>query len=137
MLRLHNDHDAVDWHALSRDLIDDRFDNGRTPRQLELSFRQSFAAAYACDGKRVIGTARVLSDGVCNAYLVDLWTHSSYRKRGIARRMIELLCERLQGQHLCLFTDDAPQFYAACGFARRGIAFERVVGEWLQNETRC
>jgi predicted GNAT family acetyltransferase len=136
-VRWHADHGAVDWQALTRDLVADRFDNGRTPRQLELSFRQSYAAAYACDGPRVIGTARVLSDGVCNAYLVDLWTQSGYRRRGIARRTIEMLCERLAGQHLCLFTDDAPAFYTACGFAQRGIAFERMVCNWLDNETRC
>jgi ribosomal protein S18 acetylase RimI-like enzyme len=138
MVDLHDDHDAVDWRALTRELVDDDFDNGRTPRQLELSFRRSFAAAYASDGERVVGTARVLSDGVCNAYLIDLWTQSAYRRRGIARRMIDMLCERLQGQHLCLFTDDAPAFYTACGFAQRGTAFERVIGKWLQNGTdRC
>jgi len=132
----HGDHDRVDWRALTRDYAADDWDNGRTPAQLELSFRQSFAASYACDADRVIGTARVLSDGVCNAYMVDLWTQSAYRRQGIARRMIELLCERLPGQHVCLFTDDAPDFYAACGFASRGIAFERVVGQWLRNSTR-
>jgi hypothetical protein len=50
--------------------------------------------------------------------------------------MIDRLCESLAGQHVCLFTDDAPEFYAACGFAHRGIAFERVVGAWLHNATR-
>ena len=135
-IRWHSDHDAVDWDALTRDLAGDDFDNGRTPAQLALSFRNSFAAVYAAVDARTIGTARVLSDGVCNAYLVDLWTLSAYRRRGIARRMIDVLCERLDGQHLCLFTDDAPAFYAACGFAQRGVAFERVIGRWLQNSTR-
>ena len=32
--------------------------------------------------------ARLLSDGVCNAYLVDVWTMSVYRRQGIASRMI-------------------------------------------------
>lgn len=129
-------HDGIDWVALTRDLAADDFDNGRTPAQLERSFRQSYAAVYAKDGDRVVGKARALSDGVCNAYVVDLWTHSAYRRRGIARRMVDALGERLPGQHVCLFTDDAPDFYAACGFAQRGVAFERVIGRWLQNETR-
>ena len=50
--------------------------------------------------------------------------------------MLDALCARLPGQHVCLFTDDAPDFYAACGFARRGVAFERVVGQWLVNDSR-
>ena len=75
--------------------------------------------------------ARALSDGVCNAYVVDLWTHSAWRRQGIGRRMLDALCARLPGQHVCLFTDDAPAFYAACGFAARGTAFERIAGTWL------
>ena len=128
-------HDGVDWAALTRDLAADDFDNGRTAAQLERSFRSSAVAVYARDGARVIGKARALSDGVCNAYVVDLWTQSGYRRRGIGRRMLDALCARLPGQHVCLFTDDAPDFYAACGFARRGVAFERVVGQWLVNDS--
>ena len=68
---------------------------------------------------RVIGTVRVLSDDVGNAYMVDVWTLSAYRKRGIARRMIELALEQLPGQHVYLDTDDAQEFYARLGLSRR------------------
>ncbi len=129
-------HDGIDWVALKRDLAADDFDNGRTPAQLERSFRNSAVAVYACDGDRVIGKARALSDGVCNAYVVDLWTQSAYRRRGVGRHMLEALCARLPGQHVCLWTDDAPAFYAASGFAARGTAFERVVGQWLDPTIR-
>ncbi|MFO1314603.1 MAG: GNAT family N-acetyltransferase [Burkholderiales bacterium] len=123
--------DGVDWAALKRDLAADDFDNGRTAEELERSFRASREVVFAFAATRVIGTARALSDGVCNAYVVDLWTHSSHRRRGIGRAMLEALCARLTGQHVCLFTDDAPAFYSACGFKPRGTAFERVVGTWL------
>jgi ribosomal protein S18 acetylase RimI-like enzyme len=126
-------HDDVDWDALKRDLAADDFDNGRTPAQLERSFRNSAVAVYAQAGGRVVGTARALSDQVCNAYVVDLWTQSAYRRRGVGRRMLEALCARLPGQHVCLWTDDAPAFYAACGFDARGTSFERVVGRWLDH----
>lgn len=129
-------HDGVDWVALKGDLAADDFDNGRTPAQLEQSFRHSAVVVYARDGGRVIGTARALSDGVCNAYVVDLWTQSRYRRHGVGRRMLDTLCARLPGQHVCLWTDDAPEFYAACGFATRGTAFERVVGPWLDATPR-
>ncbi|MBK9114340.1 MAG: GNAT family N-acetyltransferase [Betaproteobacteria bacterium] len=123
--------DGVDWAVLTHDLAADRFDNGRTPAELERSFRASREVVFAFAGDRVIGKARALSDGVCNAYVVDLWTHSAHRRRGIGHALLDLLCARLPGQHVCLFTDDAPAFYAACGFAARGTAFERVVGAWL------
>ena len=129
-------HDDAEWTALKHALEDDGFDNGRSPAQLERSFRNSFRCVYALDGKRVVGTARVLSDGVCNAYVVDLWTQSAYRRRGIGRQMLEMLCEPLAGQHVYLFTDERADFYAASGFAPRGQGMERIVGEWLQNSSR-
>jgi ribosomal protein S18 acetylase RimI-like enzyme len=129
-------HDDVEWPTLKRALADDGFDNGRTPAQLERSFRASFRCVYALDGKRVVGTARALSDGVCNAYVVDLWTQSAYRRRGIGRRMLDILCEPLAGQHVYLFTDDRSDFYTAAGFVPRGQGMERIVGEWLQISSR-
>lgn len=132
--------DGIDWAMVKRVLQEDDFDNGRTPEQYERSARNSavnlFAWARMPDGDRFVGNLRVLSDGVCNAYMVDVWTHSAYRRRGIARTMIELAIHRLPGQHLYLFTDDQPEFYEAVGFRPRGIGLERPIGEWLVNEWR-
>ena len=128
-------HDGIDWVALKTALAADHFDNGRTALQMENSFRASFRCVYAVDGTNVVGTARALSDGVCNAYIVDMWTLSILRRRGIGRRMIDLLCESLAGQHVYLFTDDQEAFYASCGFTPRGVGLEKVVGRWLQSDS--
>jgi ribosomal protein S18 acetylase RimI-like enzyme len=118
---------------MKRVLVEDSFDNGRTPDQLQRSFLNSFAAVVAYLDGRIIGTARVLSDGVCNAYLVDVWTYSPFRRRGIARQMIEDMLADLSGQHVYLFTDDLPDFYRKLGFVERGIGMETLVGRWLEN----
>lgn len=77
---------------------------------------------------------RALSDGVGNAYIVDGWTHSEFRHQGIARHMMELVLERLPGQHVYLFTDDdAIGFYEKIGFKRQGIGVFQVVGTYLDN----
>jgi predicted GNAT family acetyltransferase len=128
--------DGIDWHALNQRLAADDFDNGRTDAQLRLSFENSARVVFACIGGEVIGKARAISDGVCNAYVVDVWTYSPHRKQGIARRMMDLLAEGLPGQHIYLFTDDAEDFYEKIGFQRQGIGMYRMSGEWLQNETR-
>jgi GNAT superfamily N-acetyltransferase len=128
---LRHDCDGVDWTALKRDLSADDFDNGRTPGELERSFRASARVVFAWAGGRVVGKGRALSDGVCNACVGDLGTHSAWRRRGIGRAMLDALVAPLAGQHVALFTDDALGFYAACGFAPRGQCFERVVGRWL------
>jgi len=129
--------EGIDWAALKRVLQEDDFDNGRSPAQYELLARNSavniFAFAHTDAGDGLIGNLRVLSDGVCNAYMVDVWTHSAYRRMGIARHMIDLAVEKLPGQHLYLFTDDQPAFYAAVGFTPRGVGMEKPVGQWLVN----
>jgi predicted GNAT family acetyltransferase len=130
-IALAHDCHGVDWAGLKRDLVADDFDNGRTPEELERSFRASARVVFARDGERVVGKARALSDGVCNAYVVDMWTHSAYRRRGIGRAMVEALLAPLHGQHVCLFSDERADFYAACGFRPRGTGMERVVGRWL------
>jgi ribosomal protein S18 acetylase RimI-like enzyme len=81
-------------------LAADEFDNGRTPEQLERSFRNSASVCFAYSCNRIVGKGRVLSDGVCNAYLVDLWTLSEFRGQGIAREIVSRLTEGLKGQHV-------------------------------------
>src|SRR5258707_3877288 len=57
----------------------------RPPRSTLFPYTTLFRS-IARDGDHLVGMARLLSDGVCNAYLVDVWTLSSYRRRGIADR---------------------------------------------------
>ena len=127
------DCEGVDWAAMKAALAADSFDNGRSPAQLEVSFRNSAVPVIAYAGDRIIGTARALSDGVCNAYVVDVWTDSAYRNQGVARTMLNLMLERLRGQHVFLWTDDAQEFYKKLGFRQRNcISMEKVVGNWLE-----
>jgi GNAT superfamily N-acetyltransferase len=131
--RISADLDGVDWAAVKADLIADDFDNGRSPAALRRSFEASAHVAIAWDGDLVVGTARLLSDGVCNAYLIDVWTRASHRRRGIARAMVTRLIEAVPGQHVGLQTDDAQAFYATLGFRPQPEYLSRVSGQWLGN----
>ncbi len=123
---------GVDWEVLKADLRCDQFDNGRSPEQLRLSFKRSQASAVAWSQGRVVGTARLLSDGVCNAYLLDVWTQSTYRRRGIGSAMVEALLDTVPGQHVALFTGVRADFYASLGFGREDdTGMSVVVGSWL------
>ncbi|ESA31969.1 acetyltransferase [Leptolyngbya sp. Heron Island J] len=84
--------------------------------------------------EKIIGTARVLSDGVCNAYIVDVWTLSSFRHQGIARTMVQTLLNQLKGQHVYLFTDYSVDFYRKLGFIEQPVGLGQVVGNWLVND---
>ena len=126
--------EGIDWAQVKADLAADDFDNGRSPDALRRSFERSQAVAIARDGGRVVGTARALSDGVCNAYVVDVWTHSGYRRRGIATEMVRRLVEALPGQHVGLQTDDAQALYRSLGFRPQPEFLSLVSGRWLDND---
>lgn len=124
--------EGVDWQVLKTLLTADDFDNGRTPEQLRDSFENSEGVCFAWDGNRLVGKVRVLSDGVCNAYLVDLWTWGPYRNRGIATAMVERVVAPLRGQHVYLQADDdIVGFYARRGFRAQPNGMSRVIGQWL------
>jgi ribosomal protein S18 acetylase RimI-like enzyme len=124
---------GIDWGQAKADLAADAFDNGRSPDALRRSFEQSQHVAFARDGERVVGMARLLSDGVCNAYLVDVWTASAYRRRGIASELVRHLLEQVPGQHVGLQTDDAQELYVSLGFKPQPEFWSVVVGTWLDN----
>jgi len=133
-VRIDDSLDGIDWVQAKVDLKADDFDNGRSPEALRQSFQHSQHVAVARDGDRVVGMARLLSDGVCNAYLLDVWTASAYRRRGIASAMIRRLLESVPGQHVGLHTDDAQALYEALGFRSQPEFWSIVVGSWLDND---
>ena len=125
---------GIDWAQAKADLAADDFDNGRSPEALRSSFERSQHVAIARDGDRVVGMARLLSDGVCNAYLLDVWTMSAYRRHGIGTAMVRQLMACAPGQHIGLQTDSAQAFYASLGFRPQPEFLSLVVGRWLDNE---
>jgi predicted GNAT family acetyltransferase len=133
-VRIDGSLDGIDWEQAKSDLAADAFDNGRSPEALRRSFEQSQHVAFARDGERVVGMARLLSDGVCNAYLVDVWTARSYRRRGIASALIRRLLDEVPGQHVGLQTTCAQALYASLGFEPQPEFWSRVVGSWLDND---
>ena len=133
-VRIDSSLEGIDWARAKADLAGDRFDNGRSPDALRRSFEQSQHVAFAHDGDRLVGMARLLSDGVCNAYLLDVWTAAPYRRQGIATAMIRLLLEQVPGQHIGLQTDEAQPLYESLGFRPQPEFWSAVSGTWLAND---
>jgi len=126
--------EGIDWDEAKADLAAADFDNGRSAAALRRSFENAQHVAFARDGARVVGMARMLSDGVCNAYVVDVWTHSAYRRQGIASALMRLLAEQVPGQHIGLQTDDAQDFYRSLGYRPQPEFWSAVIGRWLNND---
>ena len=64
---------------------------------------------------------------------MDVWTLTAYRHQGIASVMMRRLLDRMPGQHVYLFSDDAADFYKKIGFVERPVGLETVVGRWLDD----
>ena len=72
--------------------------------------------------------ARLLSDGVCNAYLLDVWTASAYRRQGIASAM-------KGAGAACRVADRRTQSVnESLGFRAQPEFWSVVVGSWLDND---
>lgn len=136
MITYKSDLKGVSWEALKQDLISNDFHNGRTTTQLRLSFENSAVVAMGYDGDRCIANGRLLSDGVGNAYVLDVWTQSAYRRQGIGRKIMRMLIDAVPGQHVYLQTDDAVRFYEKLGFLEQPKGMMLIAGEYLQNDTR-
>ncbi len=134
MIDYRTDLDHIDWSRFRDAMIEGEWHNERTPEQYRKAYENSQHVVNAYDGERLVGTGRVLSDGVSNAYLVDFWTHPEYRRRGIGRHMVATLTKELAGQHVYLYTDDQGSFYRACGFKLEPHGMGMVVGEWLKKD---
>lgn len=136
MISYRTDLVGIDWEVLRKDLIDDQFHNGRTTAQLRLSFENSAHVAMGFDGSRCIANGRLLSDRVGNAYVLDVWTQSAHRRRGVGRIIMQMLVDAVPGQHVYLQTDDAVEFYRTLGFGEQPTGMSRIAGRYLENDSR-
>ena len=135
-IELDDDIGRVDWGQAKARLGADDFDNGRSPAALRRSFEQASHVAFAWEDGQLVGMARLLSDGVCNAYLLDVWTDARHRRRGIGGTMVGHLVDRVPGQHVGLQTDE-PAFYTALGFRSQPEFMSIVSGTWLGNDANA
>jgi predicted GNAT family N-acyltransferase len=103
-------YDAVGWAAYTRDLD-----------ALERAVRGSAHVVTARRGGRLVGLARVVSDGATIAYLQDVLVHPEEQGSGLGKRLVtEVMAPFEQVRQKVLLTDDEPgqrAFYESLGFA--------------------
>ena len=124
--------DDVDWGMLKAALAADHFDNGRRPEEYQRSHENSHTVIFGRSNGEFVANGRILSDGVCNAYLVDIWTASRHRRRGVGRELVRRLVSTAPGQHVALFTQDMEAFYMTLGFQPQRGGMSQVIGSWLR-----
>jgi ribosomal protein S18 acetylase RimI-like enzyme len=98
---------------------------GMSPRSPEAAARglpnSLFAASIRCDGA-LVAMGRIVGDGGCNFTIVDVAVHPDHQRRGLGRRVMASLMERLRAEgpasaYVDLIADGgSPALYAEFGF---------------------
>lgn len=69
-------------------------------KQLLTAMRQSWYAIYAYHENRLVGTGRIVSDGMITACLCGVGVHTEYRSKGIGTEIVRLLVEHCKTENL-------------------------------------
>jgi ribosomal protein S18 acetylase RimI-like enzyme len=87
--------------------------------RLRRAFEQAQLVLTAWQGERLVGLARVLTDGVQVSYLCDLAVEPDVQGIGIGKLLIDAVLERSEGTELVLRDSNLSSgFYEHLGFAR-------------------
>jgi GNAT superfamily N-acetyltransferase len=87
------------------------------PDRLRESFEKSNLVLSAWLGDRLVGLARVLTDGYQVSYLCDLAVEPDIQGSGLGKRLIDAVLERVAGTELVLRDSNlSTGFYAHLGF---------------------
>ncbi len=77
--------------------------------------QNSYAVSAAFYQGRLLGLMRALSDGVSDAYLLDLVVHKDFRQHGIATEILNRLKKHLQEKGIdwivCIGVPGTEEFY--------------------------
>ena len=93
---------------------------------IERMFDASSLVISAWHGDRLVGLARVLSDGVLFSFLCDLAVEPDVQGYGIGKKLIDEVLARCEGTELVLRDSDLSS-----GFYER-LGFRRVENGWIK-----
>ena len=83
------------------------------------AFEASYATVFAYSGDRLVGFARALSDGVCQAAIYDVAVVPECQRQGVGARLMTALLSRLDGLNVILYASPGKEdFYRKLGLRR-------------------
>jgi aralkylamine N-acetyltransferase len=94
--------------------------DGESPQFIPKLIAGSHCFVVAVNGEDIVGMGRAISDGVSDAYIQDLTVRSDCRKRGVGRRILQDLLERLHADGLhwigLIAEPGSDNLYRSAGF---------------------
>lgn len=92
------------------------------PESLLNALRHSHTLVTARLSGKLIGIANAISDGYLVVYYPHILVHPEHQRKGIGKKMMNLLNEKYESFHQQMLTSDinAIPFYTALGFVKAG-----------------
>ncbi|HEY7752175.1 MAG TPA: GNAT family N-acetyltransferase [Ignavibacteriaceae bacterium] len=113
-----DDKSKLDVKLIHNFLTNSYWGNGRTLEEVNRSIEHSFCFGIY-SGNKQVGFARVLTDFVIFAYLMDVFIIEEYRGRGLSKILLERIFNDVRFSKIkkwMLATDDAHTLYEKFGF---------------------
>jgi ribosomal protein S18 acetylase RimI-like enzyme len=102
-------YEDANWTAYTQD-----------PDKLCRAVKQSLRVITARIDGQLIGLIRAVGDGLTILYIQDILVHTTYKRKGVGRKLVELLFADFPDvRQKVLLTDDNPEtrgFYESIGF---------------------
>jgi len=130
-----DDSEDVDLATVHRLLADTYWARERPRERTEASLARSLCFSVKTNGNEQAGFARVISDAGCYSIISDVVIDPQFRKMGIGKWLIGVICNHPQvvGSVTILWTTDQVEFYKSCGLAHEtGIEVMRKPPAWMK-----
>ena len=91
---------------------------------LMMAIKNSYRSIYAYTDNKLIGTGRVVSDGIIIAYICGLGVLPDYRNQGIGSELLRMLKEHCKEQklHVQIFCEEnLISYYSKMGFTKFAV----------------
>ncbi|NCA77409.1 MAG: N-acetyltransferase [Alphaproteobacteria bacterium] len=96
---------------------------GLTKEELSDTLRSSFYCISAYDGNALVGTGRIMSDGVLHAMIYEMIVHPDYQGKGIGREIMHRLLQKCLDNNIrdiqLFCAKGKREFYEKMGFITR------------------
>jgi len=103
-----------------------RFIENRDFDKIQSAFQKSYKVVTAWDEKRLIGSCRMLSDGICYGAIFDVAVLPEYQKKSVGKGLMNLLLKKEESMTIHLTsTFGNEDFYKKLGFKKHKTAYSK------------
>jgi ribosomal protein S18 acetylase RimI-like enzyme len=108
----------INWEEV-REVINKAGLSTQSVEIIQKAFENSFLRIFIFDENKLIGTGRVISDGLYQAAIYDIAVLPEYQSKGVGRIIMEGLHKDLEGFNVILYAKPtAVNFYKKLGYSK-------------------